>query len=201
MITSSPPDPLENLDRSILRAHRLVQIFALTTLLSYVVWFWFVNRLPLAESGGNWGTFGDFIGGVLNPVVAYAAFYWLTQSVRLQKQELSETRLALRDAATSQAETAAHARTSVRLDALAALTNSITAEVSAVRLEMQFVSDQIARDPSRGGARTIEGGWLDASWSEYLKQKNEHVTQRLADQAVIEREVRDLLRQFQANAV
>ena len=201
MATSNLPDPLADLDRSILRAHLLVQFFALATLLSYVAWFWCVKRLPLADSGGTWGTFGDFIGGVLNPVVAYAAFYWLTQSVRLQKQELTETRLALRDAATSQAETAAHARMSVRLGALTALTNSIAAEVSAVRLQMQFVSDQVARNPSLGGARTIEGDWLAANWNDYLKQKSEYVAQRLADQASNEREVRDLLSQYQANAV
>lgn len=190
------PDPLEDLDRSILRAHRLVQTFAVATLLSYTTWFWVVQRLPLAESGETWGTFGDFLGGVLNPIVAYAAFYWLTQSVRLQKQELSETRRALQDSAASQAEAAEHARKSVRLGALTALTNSITAEISTTRLEMQFVADQIARDPSRGGARTIEGRWLDAQWTEYLKQKHEQVAQRLADQASIEHEVRELLRLY-----
>lgn len=197
MSSSNIPDPLVNIDRSILKAHRLVQALAVCALLSYIVWFWLVKQQPLSESGSTWGTFGDFLGGVLNPVVAYAAFYWLTQSVRLQKQELSETRRALQDAAASQAEAAAHARMSVRLNALTALTNAIAGEVSALRLEMQFVSDQIARDPSRGGARTIDGEWLDARWTEYQNQKNAQVSKRLKDQASIEAEIQKLLQQYQ----
>lgn len=201
MKTLSPQDSLEKLDQSIRRAHLLIQIFSLITLLCYGIWFWFIKMLPLADSSETWGTFGDFFGGILNPVVAYAAFYWLTQSVRLQKQELSETRLALQDTATSQAKTAIQAQMSVRLSALAALTNSITAEISTLRLEMQFISDQLARDPDKG-VRTIEGTWLKpGSWDEYLREKNARVTQRLADHASIEFEVRDLLHQHQTNTL
>ncbi|EJE52167.1 hypothetical protein PMI14_03145 [Acidovorax sp. CF316] len=66
------------------------------------------------EDQSKWGQFGDFIGGFLNPLVAFAAFYWLTQSVKLQKKELVDTRAALEE----QAEAAA---ASVRLQALVAL--------------------------------------------------------------------------------
>lgn len=44
------------------------------------------------EARAAWGQLGDFIGGILNPIVAGAALFWLTQSVRLQKEELAETR-------------------------------------------------------------------------------------------------------------
>lgn len=199
MTAPNPLDSLENLDQSIHRAHRLIQAFSLITLLCYGIWFWFIKMLPLADSSETWGTFGDFIGGVLNPVVAYAAFYWLTQSVRLQKQELSETRLALQDAATSQATTAVQAQMSVRLSALAALTNSITAEISTLRLEMQFISDQLARCPEKG-VRTIDGTWLTSGkWDQHLREKQDRVTKRLADQASIERDVRDMLHQHDLN--
>ncbi|MDG3556347.1 putative phage abortive infection protein [Acinetobacter bereziniae] len=46
---------------------------------------------------GTWGTFGDFVGGTLNPVLAALAFYWLTSSIRLQLQELRDTRDVLKD--------------------------------------------------------------------------------------------------------
>lgn len=183
-------DPLINIDQSILKAHRIVQALAGCALLTYMVWFWLVKQQPLSNNSDTWGAFGDFLGGVLNPVVAYAAFYWLTQSVRLQKRELSETRLALQEAAT-------HARMSVRLDALTALTNSIASEISSIRFEMQFVADQVARDPSKGGARTIEGTWLTTDWHIYLKDKNALVSMRLKDQKEIEIEIKALLLQYE----
>jgi len=50
----------------------------------------------------KWGTFGDFVGGTLNPVLAALAFYWLTSSIRLQIQELRDTRGVLEETATHQ---------------------------------------------------------------------------------------------------
>ncbi|MEJ7804855.1 MAG: hypothetical protein WKG03_02900 [Telluria sp.] len=42
-----------------------------------------------------WGQFGDYLGGLMNPLIAFGAFYWLATSVLLQKTELAETRAAL----------------------------------------------------------------------------------------------------------
>jgi hypothetical protein len=56
-----------------------------------------------------WGQFGDYLGGVMNPLMAFGAFYWLATSVLLQKKELSDTRDALvasQKAQQQQAETA-----------------------------------------------------------------------------------------------
>ncbi|WP_336931187.1 putative phage abortive infection protein [Acinetobacter tandoii] len=44
---------------------------------------------------GDWGTFGDFVGGILNPIIAAFALYWLITSVNLQIQELKKTNEAL----------------------------------------------------------------------------------------------------------
>ncbi|OOE79801.1 hypothetical protein BZG72_13530 [Salinivibrio sp. PR6] len=43
-----------------------------------------------------WGGFGSYFGGILSPIVALFALYWLTQSVLIQKKELSETQETLR---------------------------------------------------------------------------------------------------------
>ena len=66
-----------------------------------------LSNLMTVESG-DWGTFGDFIGGILNPIFALFAFYWLTYSVRLQIKELKDTRTELQKAANAQVETAQH---------------------------------------------------------------------------------------------
>ncbi len=88
----------------------LIGIFGAAVVLFYVKTF----GVEPASAQDKWGQFGDYVGGLLNPVVAFAAFYWLTQSVKLQKKELAETRTALEQ----QAEASA---ASVRLQALVAL--------------------------------------------------------------------------------
>ena len=73
---------------------------------AYLIYFGMVLGQMPAEDAEKWGQFGDFVGGLLNPIVAFAAFYWLTQSVKIQKLELYETKKALQEAATAQKETA-----------------------------------------------------------------------------------------------
>lgn len=52
------------------------------------------------------GTFGDFIGGILNPIFAFLAFLILAMSFRLQSKELKETREELARASDAQASQA-----------------------------------------------------------------------------------------------
>ncbi|THF66629.1 hypothetical protein E6C76_07340 [Pseudothauera nasutitermitis] len=67
--------------------------------------YWFAIHPPggssLSTDTEIWGQFGDFIGGVLNPVVATGAFCLLAISVGIQKRELEATR----DVMTKQSET------------------------------------------------------------------------------------------------
>lgn len=64
--------------------------------LAYYLW-WYVNaELPKnVTEPSAWGSFGDFVGGLLNPIVAFLALFWLTRSIQIQRSELRETRLAL----------------------------------------------------------------------------------------------------------
>jgi len=55
---------------------------------SYVSWFYFMNDASLSLNSGDWGAFGDLIGGILNPIVAFSALCWLIISVKTQKEEL-----------------------------------------------------------------------------------------------------------------
>jgi hypothetical protein len=43
--------------------------------------FW---KSPLAHSMEQWGQFGDYMGGVLNPLAAFAALLLLARSIALQ---------------------------------------------------------------------------------------------------------------------
>lgn len=73
--------------------YAMLLVFVLAA--SYCGWFWLVKDQVLSENTATWGSFGDYIGGIMNPVVALLALYWLTQSISIQKQELHDTRLVL----------------------------------------------------------------------------------------------------------
>jgi len=104
--------------------------FAITALAAaligaYFIYFGLVLNLNAAVDPDKWGTFGDYFGGLMNPIVAFAAFFWLTQSVKLQKQELAETRRELKIAAEAQQEMVRQGVLSVQLSALTALSQVV----------------------------------------------------------------------------
>jgi Putative phage abortive infection protein len=71
-------------------------------------WYSF-SKYGWSTNPDAWGQFGDFLGGVLNPLVSLAALFALVISVRMQRAELRDTRSELIEAkniAADQAETA-----------------------------------------------------------------------------------------------
>lgn len=64
----------------------------------YFSWFYIWHDFELSKDPSVWGAFGDYIGGLLNPIVAMAAFYWLYRSVGIQAKELRDTTEALKGA-------------------------------------------------------------------------------------------------------
>lgn len=148
------------LQAQITRWKYALPIIAAALAAAYVIYFW---ALPRTNDPDKWGTFGDFFGGLMNPLVAFAAFYWLTQSVKLQKKELAETKDALRDAAIAQSLLVENGRVGVQLSALTALVSSANDEISAAvqgkaaltasRPSGSFGTDQLIHDVQNGGVR------------------------------------------------
>jgi hypothetical protein len=95
---------IENIEKSVKFSRWIVSSIFVVTLGSYVGWFFLFQGQPLSVESGVWGSFGDFVGGLLNPLIAYSAFYWLTVSVVVQKRELAETKQALIDSSRAQQE-------------------------------------------------------------------------------------------------
>jgi len=75
----------------------IVGAVGLVTVMAYISQFHEKLKFPLSDSPAVWGAFGDYIGGVMNPLCAYMAFIWLVRSYALQKNELAETRKALKE--------------------------------------------------------------------------------------------------------
>jgi TM2 domain-containing membrane protein YozV len=181
------------LDKSIGKAHRIVTGCMVAALAIYLSWFWLLQSKALSTQSDAWGQFGDFIGGVLNPLVAYSAFYWLTRSVRLQKEELLETRHALEDSSAAQTKQATYARTSVRLAALTALINSIMVEVQTQRMQLQFIIDQSSSHQS-GSGRLLDGTFKNGrELQEHIAELNAQISTRMTERHEYEQEIKALL--------
>lgn len=68
---------------------------ALTLIFFYA---WNFHNLPINENAGAWGTFGDYMGGLLNPLISLFTLFVAVEVLRLQRQELKMTRKELMDA-------------------------------------------------------------------------------------------------------
>lgn len=49
----------------------------------------------LSNDKGEWGTFGDYVGGVLNPLFSLAALLSVLHTIRLQNKQISDTNKAI----------------------------------------------------------------------------------------------------------
>jgi len=78
--------------------------------ISIILYFLFIFGLDDNEKA-NWGTFGDFLGGTLNPIFAlfslFAIIYTIkiqTEELELSRQELAETKEELKESRIAQQE-------------------------------------------------------------------------------------------------
>ena len=149
---------LLSLERSVSRTFWVVTALVMLALVSYFLWFFVVHKQPLSDTTSAWGEFGDFVGGLLNPRVAYSAFYWLSRSVLLQKEELLETRQALQESALAQTRQVAVAERAAKIAAFTALLNSAVTEVQSLRAEATAITTQASRHPA-GSTRLPNGDW------------------------------------------
>lgn len=100
----------------------------------YAFQFWAV---PLSNDAGTWGQFGDYFGGVLNPIVAFAAFYWLTKSIELQDRELRAARGNLNEALRLQLDQALTARTAADTQTENIRLASVANEIAHLRAQQR----------------------------------------------------------------
>lgn len=167
---------------------------------AYLIYFGLILGQNPATDSDKWGAFGDFIGGVLNPIVAFAAFFWLTESVKIQKQELADTRAELAEATRAQNELVKNGRESVKLAAVTSLLNANNTKIDLLhqklsRLEVDFAQERERRSVARVGDQmrvTVNADKLNALVAAkklMLEQINELEARSDKLQAVIERKM------------
>ncbi len=122
-----------------------VGAFALLIVFAYFQKFKAEMGLPLSDKPEVWGQFGDYVGGILNPVCAYMAFVWLVRSFALQKTELAETRDALERTQAAQQRQADVAYAAARIEAANIRLSITTTQGSTCRLELSEAKAAYAR--------------------------------------------------------
>lgn len=136
----------------------VVSIFSLVLLIYAFYYFiqpmvqetaWYPSYLKTSAQYDKWGQFGDYVGGILNPVLAFFAFYWLTQSVMIQSVELAATRTALLDSNEAQqeqtklaAKQVAQAERTAKINGLIGLITTLNTQVSSLENDVRFIMDQ-----------------------------------------------------------
>ena len=64
------------------------------------------NSYSISNKPQDWGPFGDFFGGVVNPILAFCSFIALLYTIHIQQNELTLTRIELKRSVEAQKLTA-----------------------------------------------------------------------------------------------
>lgn len=66
------------------------------------VYIYYFNALSIIKDTATWGTFGDYFGGTLNPIISLLALIGLLYTIHQQAQEMKATREELKQASEQQ---------------------------------------------------------------------------------------------------
>lgn len=169
-----------------LNAYRSIKFVSFVSVLvpvTYMLWFWFGHDFVASDSTSTWGEFGDFVGGVLNPVIAFSAFYWLAKSVELQKVELVETRKALVDSQKAQEDQAGSFLASTKLQFINIELEAINSQLLA---ERAYINQLLSQAQAYGMQYTVVTKMAK-------NEKLEDVLPRINSEISVLSEKRDLL--------
>lgn len=116
-------------------------VIALCLIALIILGFYFGNfQDGLSSDNGVWGTFGDYVGWILNPLIAAFAFYLIARTYELQKNELEATRKLLEASTDAQKD-------QIKLAALTALLNSNLETISLLESEKLLLLESNLRNP------------------------------------------------------
>lgn len=136
---------IENLQTKVRHSIIYAAGLVLVVISVFMAKVWLLSDNQLSSNAEKWGQFGDYVGGILNPLMAFLAFYWLTQSVLIQKQELMDTKKALQESSQAQLKQEIHAGKTARINALNSLLNSYNKDISNLRDNTEFFTRQLEK--------------------------------------------------------
>lgn len=131
---------LAELESEVRRWRISIAAFASGVLIFYCYIFGFEDWSGISRKTDAWGQLGDYVGGLLNPVVAFAAFYWLTRSVQIQKQELSDTKKSLAESAKAQGDQVLQTIRAAKISAITSLNTMVASEIARIESNLRIAS-------------------------------------------------------------
>lgn len=107
-------------------------LIMLSALAGYSYFFWFRLGHSLSEDPADWGVFGDFIGGLANPIVSLATLLIVVLAYLHQRRELAATAKALEESNT-------HQVTNRKIDAYGVQIGQLDAEIRSLTGKLDFI--------------------------------------------------------------
>lgn len=128
---------------------RIIAVLAGTLLFFYFVNFFGVHHqhLPSGDSG-DWGTLGDFFGGILNPIVGIVGLVFLAktleqnqEALRMSAEELKLSRIELAEARKAQQDLAETERSNLEMQKNLRSIDNITAILESYNHSWQALGE------------------------------------------------------------
>ena len=92
--------PQENKRNYLLWALAIFALIAFLIVLGFYIFHF--KTLFIIKDSATWGTFGDYVGGTLNPIISFLALIGLLYTIHQQAQEMEATRNELKQSAEQQ---------------------------------------------------------------------------------------------------
>ena len=88
------------------KPNRLLWILGIAAVAAFLIilglYISYFKNLSITNDSATWGTFGDYLGGTLNPIISFLALIGLLYTIHQQAQEMQATREELEQAAEQQ---------------------------------------------------------------------------------------------------
>lgn len=81
------------------KANILLAAGCAALVISILAYFAWLHSLDLSKSSSDWGTFGDFVGGIAGTAISLVTLWAIASTLKLQAKELAETKQQLQDQA------------------------------------------------------------------------------------------------------
>lgn len=161
-------DPTPDMQKTLGSLILVVYLIGAVAVAAYVAFFAVVHRTQVSTDPGDWGTLGDYFGGLLNPVISFATLVVAYAVWKQQKEELKATKEALED----QAKTAEQQRQEQRFFDLL---NVYYRTLDSIQLDMPPVRsfDTVVPVTDRHGKAAIQS-WLEYRATDLSDLKQNH---------------------------
>jgi|GEM_PF-5890335 len=164
--------------------------------------FYLYNFGPtLSNETQVWGQFGDYIGGILNPLVAFTALYYLYETVKIQRNEMMKTTKALKKTSYEQARIANINFASMKSNALTNQLDIVGLQISQNHQLMLHALERIARrvnHPEDAMVYDLEKNELIEA-KEYLTVRHDYHKELLKKQNLIISRLNELWKDIESH--